>query len=193
MSAEQQGMIRPPAEGESRNYKVSDAVVPITLVPKTPIKLDIGSGANRRDHDYTTVDLHHENGDIKAPMWDIPLPDNSVEAIWSEHALEHVPMSKVPETLREWYRLLKPGHRAIIQVPNFDYVAKYWLTGENRQWAEMMVFGNQMHDGEYHKCAFTAALLRSDCEAAGFKVLRVDIRWTHSQETLQAVCEKAKA
>ena len=160
---------------------------PLKFEPRKPIKLDIGSGANRRDHDYTTVDLFHENGDIKAPMWDIPLPDNSVEAIWSEHALEHVAMAKVPETLKEWHRLLKPGGRAIIQVPNFDYVAKYWLTGPDRGWAEQMVFGQQWNEGEFHKSAFTAAILRADLEAAGFEVLRVEMRWTHNQETLQAV------
>lgn len=158
------------------------------------MKLDIGAGETRRDEDYTTVDLFHPSADIKAPMWAIPVEDGSVDAIWAEHCLEHIPMVKVPETLKEWVRILKPGARAIISVPNFDYVARYWLTGENRQWAEMMVFGNQAHEGEFHKCAFTASLLKGDCEAAGFEVLRVEIRWTHSQETLQAVCVKpAKA
>lgn len=156
------------------------------------MKLDIGAGANRRDTDYKTVDLYFEGADYKAPMWEIPLPDASVEAIWAEHCLEHIPMAKVPPTLKEWHRLLRPDCRAIVSVPNLDYVAKYWLTGGDRAWAEMMMFGNQMHEGEFHKCGFTAALLRADLEAAGFKVLRVEIRWTHSQETLQAVAVKPR-
>lgn len=157
------------------------------------MKLDIGSGDGRRDADYATVDLFCEKADIRASMWKLPIKDNSVEAIWAEHCLEHVPVTKVAPTLREWFRVLKPGGaKAIISVPNFDYVARYWLTGADRVWAEAMVFGNQAHDGEFHKCAFTAELLKGDCEAAGFNVTRIEIRWTHSQETLQAVCEKPR-
>jgi hypothetical protein len=87
--------------------------------------------------------------------------------------------------------------RAIIRVPNFDYVAKYWLTGPDRGWAEAMVFGLQRNqltgepdEGEFHRSAFTTAILKADLEAAGFEVLRVEMRWTHNQETLQAVARK---
>jgi ribosome maturation factor RimP len=60
-----------------------------------------------------------------------------------------------------------------------------------------MVFGLQVNqatgepdEGEFHRSAFTTAILRADLEAAGFEVLRVEMRWTHSQETLQAVARK---
>jgi len=152
------------------------------------IKLDIGGGTNKRDEDFVSVDI--QDGDVKADMWDIPYEDNVIDFIWSSHTLEHSGMYRVNQTLKEWFRILKEGHQAIIQVPNFDYVAKYWLTGVDRAWAEAMVFGHQAHDGEYHKCAFTAASLRADLEAVGFEVERVEIRWSHTQETLQAVCKK---
>lgn len=153
-----------------------------------PVKLDIGGGTNKRGDDYTSVDI--QNADVIAEMWNLPFEDNSVDEIWSSHTLEHAPMCQVPLTLAEWFRVLKPNGRAIIQVPNFDYVAKYWLTGPDRIWAEAMVFGHQAHEGEFHKSAFTAALLRADLEAAGFEVKRIEMRWTHNQETLQAVCVK---
>lgn len=153
------------------------------------LKLDIGAGNTRRDHDFKTVDMHTD-ADIKAQMWEIPVKDNSVDEIWSSHALEHVPMIKVPETLKEWFRILKPGGRAEIQVPNFDYVAKYWLTGTDRTWAEMIMFGNQAHAGEFHQCAFSPALLRGDLEAAGFVVKRVEIVWACNQETIKAIVHK---
>ena len=165
-----------------------------TIDISTVRKLDIGAGVNRRDTDYTTVDFYHEAADIKAEMWDMPMiAENTIEEIWAEHCLEHIPIVKVAPTLKEWFRVLKPGGRAIVSVPNFDYVAKYWLTGPDRLWAEMMVFGNQAHDGEFHKCAFSPALLRGDCEAAGFKVKYVNILWTHNQETLRATCIKEPA
>jgi ubiquinone/menaquinone biosynthesis C-methylase UbiE len=160
------------------------------------LKLDIGGYGKpgegfRRDEDFTTVGLH-ETADVKANMWELPFDDNSVSFIWSSHSLEHVPVVKVHPTLKDWHRVLKLGCGGIVQVPNFDYVARYWLTGGDRAWAEAMVFGNQANAGEFHMCAFTSAGIKADLEAAGFEVLRVEMRWTHSQETLQAVFKKKK-
>lgn len=162
----------------------------IKVDPSKPLKLDIGGGTNKRDEDFTSVDL--QGGDVTADMWDLPYDDNVVDFIWSSHTLEHAGMYKVNQTLKEWFRVLKPGSKAIIQVPDFNYVARYWLTGENRQWAEAMVFGHQTHEGEFHKSAFTAATLRADLEAVGFTVERIEIRMTYNQESLQAVCLKPK-
>ena len=156
-----------------------------------PIKLDIGGGKNKRDEDFTSVDI--AGGDVTAPMWELPYDDNVVDFIWSSHTLEHSGIYRVAQTLTEWLRVLKPGSKAIISVPNMDYVAKYWLIGADRAWAEAMLFGHQADDGEYHKCAFTAASLRADLESVGFIVDRVEMRWTHNQETLQAVCTKPAA
>lgn len=160
------------------------------------VKLDIGGYGKpgegfRRDEDFVTVGLH-ETADIKANMWELPFDSDSVDFIWSSHTLEHAPMAKVPATLKEWFRVLKPGARGIVQVPNFDYIARYWLTGADRNWAEAMVFGNQANEGEFHNCAFTTGTIRGDLEGAGFEVQRVEMRWTHSQETLQAVFVKRK-
>lgn len=155
------------------------------------LKLDIGGGKRKRDADYIAVDISGDT-DVRAQMWALPFVDSSVDSIWSAHTLEHAPMAKIPDTLREWCRVLRPGGRLILQVPNFDYVAKYWLTGTNRAWAEQMVFGNQQDGGEYHKCAFTSSTLRGDLEGTGFEVKRVEMRWTHNQETLQAVAVKPR-
>lgn len=153
------------------------------------LKLDIGCGTQKRDEDYIGVDSH-TLADVKANMWELPFLEGSVDSIWSSHALEHVPSVKVAPTLREWFRVLRPSGRLVLQVPNFDYVAKYWLTGPDRVWAEAMVFGHQAHEGEFHKCAFTSAVLSADLMAAGFDVKRIEMRWSHSQETLQAVAVK---
>jgi predicted SAM-dependent methyltransferase len=153
------------------------------------MKLDIGAGRFKRDETYRSVDIA-EGADIVAPMWEIPVEDNSVEDLYSSHALEHVEMTKVPATLKEWLRIMKPGARGEVIVPNFDYIARYWLTGPDRVWAEQMVFGNQTEPGQGHKCAFTAAVLRGDLEGVGFEVKRVEVIWSHNQESLKAVFRK---
>lgn len=150
-------------------------------------KLDIGGGRNKRDVDYIALDMDG-SPDVLGDMTFLPFKDESVDEIFSSHTLEHVSMNKVGETLKEWFRVLKPKGKLILLVPNFDYVAKYWLTGPDRAWAEKMVFGLQINEKECHKCAFTPSLLKADLEGCGFQVLRVEFRWTHNQETLQAVC-----
>jgi len=154
------------------------------------VKLDIGCGKYRHEG-YTGVDAYVET-DIKADMWKVPLEDESVEEIFSRHALEHVPMAKVNETLKEWYRLLVPGGKVVLLVPNMDYIARFWLTHkpDEHGWAEAILFGNQEHEGEYHKSAFTPLGLQGDLQNAGFIVDSVEILWDADQETIRANARK---
>ena len=64
------------------------------------LKLDIGGGRFKRDEDFFAVDLYGQT-DIRATMWKLPFPDNSVDLIWSSHTLEHAPMKQIPATLLE--------------------------------------------------------------------------------------------
>ena len=166
-----------------------DAVIrPETL--RTPLRLDLGGAFSPYAPDeYTTVDILGDM-DIRGDITDLPFADDAADAIWCSHVLEHLAIGDVPLALAEMYRVLAPRRRAVIRVPNFDYVARYWLTGPDRAWAEAMVFGLQSDAGEFHKSAFTTGVLRADLEAAGFEVLRIEMRWTHNQETIQAVARK---
>ena len=167
----------------------------MTVATDKPLRLDLGGAASpyAPDDGYQTVDLYGEP-DILSDIRDMPMIEtDSVDAIWASHILEHLAVRDVPVALAEWFRVLKPHARAIIRVPNFDYVAKYWLTGPDRGWAEAMVFGLQTSEGEFHRSAHTSGSIRADLEAAGFEVLRVEMRWTHNQETLQAVARKPRA
>jgi predicted SAM-dependent methyltransferase len=182
------------------------------------VKVDVGSGLQPRGEDYLTVDamagetvkrqtkVDQGDGtmadavveleikaDLRAEMWALPFEDGQVDEIWNSHALEHAPRGRVVDALKEFHRVLRPGGRLIVTVPHFDYVAKYWLLGANRDWAEAMVFGMQDSEGEYHRCAFNAELLRGDLVGCGFEVRVLKIVWTHGQECLQAVALKAAA
>ncbi len=162
----------------------------MTVATDRPLRIDIGGAADPYAPDeYTTVDIA-DNADIHGDIRDLPFKDGEVDAIWCSHTLEHVAGADISKALTECLRVLRPGGRAIFRVPNFDYVAKYWLTGPDRAWAEAMVFGHQANEGEFHRSAHTSGSIKADLEAAGFEVLRVEMRWTHTQETLQAVARK---
>jgi predicted SAM-dependent methyltransferase len=63
-------------------------------------------------------------------MWDLsrglPFPDNSVEAIFSEHVLEHFDYGAGLALIKECYRVLKPGGVLRTGVPDLErYIHSY--------------------------------------------------------------------
>ena len=64
------------------------------------------------------------NPDIVGTITDIPLINGSVDAIYSSHNLEHIDEHEVPVALSEFYRVLKPGGRVIIECPDAQSVAE---------------------------------------------------------------------
>jgi ubiquinone/menaquinone biosynthesis C-methylase UbiE len=96
-------------------------------VPKGSVVLDAGCAAGRdcgllssNGYKVTGVDLsknllaiakrenpdlHFELGDIRA----MPFGDTSFDAIWANAVIHHLTKEDIEQTLREFYRVLKPG------------------------------------------------------------------------------------
>ena len=64
---------------------------------------------------YMTADFYAENVDVKMDITDIHYPDESFDAIYCSHVLEHVTDDR--KAMRELRRVLKVGGWAIIMVP----------------------------------------------------------------------------
>lgn len=147
------------------------------------MRLDIGCGTFKREG-FTGVDAHVDT-DIKAEMWAIPLPDESVDEIYSSHALEHISKFEVVPTLREWYRLLKPNGTAVIEVPDLVWCCQNWLSRQSNDWHMDVLFGMQNHPGEFHKTGFTPALMAAYLQGAGLTLTSYTTIDSHGQPTLQ--------
>jgi SAM-dependent methyltransferase len=61
-------------------------------------------------------------------MW--PVPDESHDAIYSAHNLEHLYPHEVPLALREFHRVLKPDGFALIVLPDLQAVAQLVADGQ---------------------------------------------------------------
>lgn len=93
------------------------------------IRLEVGSGENPHEgYEHADVRPGQPHQDYVCPAWAIPLPDRSCEEIMSNHMLEHLTQAQGQATLLEWYRLLAPGGRLLLFVPD--------LAGHIRQWSE---------------------------------------------------------
>ena len=82
-----------------------------------------------------TVVPHAIGVDLDYPGYDgarLPFADNSVDAVYSSHCLEHI--SAYQDTLRDWYRVLKIGGFIVCVVPSqLLYERKRGLPSKHNQ------------------------------------------------------------
>jgi glycosyltransferase involved in cell wall biosynthesis len=79
--------------------------------------VELGGGINPKTGCEINIDL--EEGNLKHDLnHGIPLPDNSVGAIWASHILEH--LHDKHKIICEIHRVLADGGWAFIQVPSTD-------------------------------------------------------------------------
>jgi predicted SAM-dependent methyltransferase len=88
------------------------------LIKKAEIKLELGSGSIKGKNGWTTVDIDGAdiNWDLK---WGIPLPNDSVDKIYSSHLLEHIPYEQLMIFIKQCRRVLKVDGEFSVCVPNF--------------------------------------------------------------------------
>ena len=156
------------------------------------IRLDIGSGLAPLPG-YFTVDPYIPTADYHDQMWNlVSFEDNSVDEIFSSHSLEHIAQAQVLPTLLEWKRVLKIGGKITIRVPDLEWCVERWLKTRSVGWDMAIIFGNQNHEGEFHKTGFTTAIMLKYLKEAKLRPLVVKKLFTHEQQTLSFEIIKEK-
>jgi predicted SAM-dependent methyltransferase len=99
--------------------------------------------------------------------------DGSVAEIYASHVLEHVGYrSELARTLAGFHRVLKPGGKAMIGVPDFELLCRLFLdpraTKNDRFYVMRMVFGGQMDEHDFHCVGLSYEFLSHYLLRAGF-------------------------
>lgn len=128
--------------------------------------LDLGADANMWRPDYIPMGNAHGS-----QIYPLANADNSVDGIVASHVLEHFSFREVPDVLKEWARVLKPGGMLKIAVPDFGKIAENYVTGV-RQPTEAFVMGGQDAPDNFHKALFDEAQLKSALAQAGLMLIR---------------------
>lgn len=109
----------------------------------------------------------------------LPLADGSVSALFSEHFLEHLSVETVRDVIvPEMRRVLEPGGRARIGVPNGEYFVDQYIAHRSGQadalfdahrgTATPMAMLNEIAHGFGHRFLYDFETLGSMLKAAGF-------------------------
>lgn len=104
----------------------------LVLRKQQHILLELGSGAKKGKNGWTTIDIWGAdiNHDLRKG---IPLPDNSVDRIYTSHMFEHIPYKSLLNFINECFRVLKPGGELSVCVPNAKHYIKAYVNGEKFQ------------------------------------------------------------
>lgn len=92
------------------------------------MKLNVGSGTPEpryRQKGWVNLDLfYNDELTVQGNMLQLPFRTNSFDEVYLIHTLEHLPRDKSYPVLCEILRVLKPGGRAYIEVPNIPETVK---------------------------------------------------------------------
>lgn len=150
--------------------------------PEKPIRLHIGSGAQRLPG-FLNVDLRPFPGvDLVADVTQgLELDDGSVEAVFAEHFLEHLPVGKAVDFLVEVRRVLGTDGWVRLSTPNLDWVWKthYRLEAEDDEKRSFAVMMNRAFHGWEHKFLWNRETLARALEVVGFE----DLHWCRYGES----------
>lgn len=132
----------------------------------------------QRSDEGAAVRLNLGAGDVPLPgfvpvdracgteVYPLPYPDSSVEEVYASHVLEHFPMRDAEKVVAEWVRVLKPGGRIRIAVPDVRALAHAIVANANMP-ITAFLYGGQTDPNDFHKNGFDESGLRWFMEKAG--------------------------
>lgn len=138
------------------------------------MRLNIGCG-NRRLPGYTGIDaVQRPAADVVAPAHAIPLDDGCAEEVLAVHVWEHFFLWQCDSVLAEWRRLLRPGGRLVLEMPDILKCCRNILDGlESRKKDQMGMwglYGDPTTQDEFmtHQWGWTFSTLAPFLAARGF-------------------------
>lgn len=91
------------------------------------IKLNLGAGGINYPG-FLSVDFYDKRADIKMDITKLDFPDNSVDEILASHVFEHLNPYHCLDILKDWRRVLRPGGKLVMEMPDIEQLCKRFVT-----------------------------------------------------------------
>jgi predicted SAM-dependent methyltransferase len=144
--------------------------------------LNLGCGGTRIKN-FCNIDANPRSScDVIGRVDKLKLAPGSVGSIYTSHVFEHIPRADAPRVLAEWYRVLKPGGRLYVCVPDQEVLFKVYVdnlpryhTQEGKYLVDRacyLTYGGQTSKHDYHYYGYSYTTLKHLLESVGFRDIR---------------------
>jgi len=138
---------------------------------KTSIRLHLGCGGVHLK-DYINIDIRRTKAtDYVCDVTSLPFFGNSVEIIETYHMIEHLPKKNFLKALENWFYILVPGGKLVIEFPDFDKIVQEYLGGNEERLDD--IFGLQRFKGAAHFYGYNFKRLKRILEQNSFERITV--------------------
>ncbi len=159
------------------------------------LKLNVGCGPVRTEGEVGVDRLPTSAADVVADLLALPFPDGAAEFVRLDHVLEHLPQRMGVPALLEARRVLQPGGRIRVSLPDLAATCRAYAAASARgglaEKAAVLrqLYGSQAHDGEYHQAGWDGETLADLLVSCGF----VDVRVEPDPGRDEGTCVRAEA
>lgn len=113
----------------------------------------------------------------------IPLEDGCSDYVQAMHVIEHFYFWQASSVLAEFRRLLKPGGKLVMELPDIEKAARNLLKGDTDQMSMWPLYGDWSHKDPYmmHRHGYTPATITDLLLQAGFRNIQTLPPQTHGR------------
>ncbi|NIM05466.1 MAG: methyltransferase domain-containing protein, partial [Armatimonadetes bacterium] len=131
------------------------------------LKLEIGSGESP-EPGFLHLDIRSgPHIEYVTDARRLPFPDGTVTEIYSRHNLEHFTFAEAREVLQECLRILKPGGKIYLIVPNMEFHIEQYYAADQKH-AQAGFWGWQRNPFDVHKWGYWWESLHNLLASVGF-------------------------
>ncbi len=133
------------------------------------MKLNIGCGKKYDPH-YCNIDLYEDLvADRLMSAFNLEFDDNTCDEIKAIHIIEHLSFFETIYALSEFFRVLEPNGKLILETPDLEKTCEHYLKANGEQKKDILGwFFGIPHKGLQHKLCFPPFLLIELLENTGF-------------------------